>query len=79
VLARHLQKDENMNVPFAFLALLIPVASAFACGDTTDDDSTAAWAVCSLDSQCTLAAKSSCGVWGAPSIEDVDAAEARAA
>jgi hypothetical protein len=73
VLARHLQKVNDMKARSVLIAFLFPLVSAVACGETTEPNSTARWAACTLNSECTLAAKSCCGVCGNPKLEDVDA------
>lgn len=55
-----------------FTSVTFALAAAFACGGTTAGTSSAQWAACSANSECTIAAKTCCGVCGKPALEDVD-------
>ena len=52
---------------------LLGLASAFACGGTTSRVSTAAWAICSHNSECKIKPNSCCDTCGKPRLDDVDA------
>lgn len=51
----------------------VALVLAFACGGRAIGIAPAAWASCTVNSDCTLGANSCCGVCGAPPLDDVDA------
>jgi hypothetical protein len=56
-----------------FITLIaLAAAAAAACGETDDSGTAAQWAACTLNSECTLASKTCCGVCGKPTLADVD-------